>query len=149
MCVCMLSHVQLFVTLWTVACQAPVSMGFFRREYWSGSSGPRGWTPVPCVSCLTGGFFTTEPPGKFYHFSFPGGLDGNESAFNAGDLGLILGLGRSTWVGNDCALRFSSVLAWRIPWTQEPGRLQSMGSQRVRHNWATNTFTLLSTWHEA
>ena len=28
----------------------------------------------------------------------------------------------------------SSVLAWRIPWTEEPGRLQSMGSQRVRHD---------------
>ena len=32
-----------------------------------------------------------------------------------------------------------SILAWRIPWTEEAGRLQSMGSQRVRHNWATNT----------
>ena len=31
----------------------------------------------------------------------------------------------------------SSVLAGRIPWTEEPGRLQSMGSQRVRHDWAT------------
>ena len=31
----------------------------------------------------------------------------------------------------------SSTLAWKIPWTEEPGRLQSMGSQRVRHNWAT------------
>ena len=31
----------------------------------------------------------------------------------------------------------SSILAWRIPWTEEPGGLQSMGSQRVRHNWAT------------
>ena len=29
----------------------------------------------------------------------------------------------------------SSVPAWRIPWTEEPGRLQSMGSQRVEHNW--------------
>ena len=28
----------------------------------------------------------------------------------------------------------SSVLAWKIPWTEEPGRLQSMGSQRVRHD---------------
>ena len=28
----------------------------------------------------------------------------------------------------------SSILAWRIPWTEEPGGLQSMGSQRVRHN---------------
>ena len=34
----------------------------------------------------------------------------------------------------------SSVLAWRIPWTEEPGGLQSMGLQRVRNNWATNTF---------
>ena len=37
--VCMLncsSHIQLFVTLWTVACQAPLSMGFSRQEYWSG-----------------------------------------------------------------------------------------------------------------
>ena len=31
----------------------------------------------------------------------------------------------------------SSVLAWRIPWTEKPGGLQSMGSQRVRHNWTT------------
>ena len=36
----------------------------------------------------------------------------------------------------------SSILAWRIPWTEEPGGLQSMWSQRVSHNWATNTFTL-------
>ena len=33
----------------------------------------------------------------------------------------------------------SSILAWRIPWTEEPGGLQSMGSQRVRHDWVTNT----------
>ena len=35
----------------------------------------------------------------------------------------------------------SSSLAWKIPWMDEPGRLQSMGSQRVGHNWETNTFT--------
>ena len=29
---------------------------------------------------------------------------------------------------------YSSILSWRIPWTEEPGGLQSMGSQRVRHN---------------
>ena len=34
----------------------------------------------------------------------------------------------------------SSILAWRIPWTEEPGRLQSMGSQWVRHDWTTITF---------
>ena len=32
---------------------------------------------------------------------------------------------------------YSSILAWRIPWREEPGRLQSMGSQRVGHDWAT------------
>ena len=37
----------------------------------------------------------------------------------------------------------SSILAWRIPWTEDPGGLQSMGgrSQRVRHNWGTNTWS--------
>ena len=36
----------------------------------------------------------------------------------------------------------SSIVAWRIPRTEEPGKLQSMGSQRIRHEWATNAFTL-------
>ena len=36
----------------------------------------------------------------------------------------------------------SSILAWEIPWTKEPGGLEFMGLQRVEHNWATNTFTL-------
>ena len=36
----------------------------------------------------------------------------------------------------------SSILTWRIPWIEEPGRLQSMGSKRVRHDWVTNTCTL-------
>ena len=35
----------------------------------------------------------------------------------------------------------SSILAWRIPWTEEPGRLQPTGLQRVRHDWATNTIS--------
>ena len=38
----------------------------------------------------------------------------------------------------------SSVLAWEIPWTEEPGGLQSMGSQRIRHDLATNTSIILS-----
>ena len=36
----------------------------------------------------------------------------------------------------------SSILAWRIPWIEESGRLWSLGSKRVRHDWATNTFSL-------
>ena len=35
----------------------------------------------------------------------------------------------------------SSLLAWEIPWTEKPGGLQSKGSQRVGHDWVTNTFT--------
>ena len=36
---------------------------------------------------------------------------------------------------------YSSIFAWRIPWTEEPGGPQRVGSQRVRHDWATNTTT--------
>ena len=40
----------------------------------------------------------------------------------------------------------SSTLVWKIPWTEEPGRLQSMGSQRVRHDWVTPLSFFLPTW---
>ena len=65
---------------------------------------------------------------------FPGGSDGKESTCSVGDLGLIPGLGRSPGGGQ---ATHSSVLAWRIPWTEEPGRLQSLVLQRVGHDWAT------------
>ena len=39
----------------------------------------------------------------------------------------------------------SSILAWGIPWTEEPSGLQSVGSQRIRHDWATDTLTFIST----
>ena len=59
---------------------------------------------------------------------FPGDSDGKESAYNAGDLGLIPGLGRSPEEQN---ATHSSILAWRIPWTEDSSRLQSLRSQRV------------------
>ena len=62
--------------------------------------------------------------------------DGKESACNAGDLGSVPGLGRSPGEG---MATHSSVLAWRIPWTKEPGGPQSTRSQRVRHAWGTNS----------
>ena len=52
----------------------------------------------------------------------------------AGDPGSIPGSGRSPREGNGNPL---SILAGRIPWTEEPGGLQSLGSQRVGHDWAT------------
>ena len=41
----------------------------------------------------------------------------------------------------------SSILTWRIPWTEEPNGLQSMGSQRVRHSWTTKTFIFIASMH--
>ena len=69
--VCVLSHfshVQLFATLWIVACQAPLSVGFSRQEYWSGLPWPSpGDLPSPEIElvsllspALAGGFFTTS-----------------------------------------------------------------------------------------
>ena len=61
-------------------------------------------------------------------FSFRGSSDSKESACNAGDLDLIPGLGRPLEEG---MANHSSILAWRIPWTEEPDGLQSVGLQRV------------------
>ena len=68
----MLSHVPFFLTTWTVACQASLSMGFSRQEYQSGLPlHPPGDLPnlgikpaSPAFPALAGGFFTTESPGK-------------------------------------------------------------------------------------
>ena len=62
---------------------------------------------------------------------FSGGSDGKASAYNAGDPGSSLG-GKDP-LEKEMAIYFSTI-AWKIPWAEEPGRLQSMGSQRVRHN---------------
>ena len=61
----------------------------------------------------------------------PGGSEVKASASNAGDLGSIPELGRSPGEGNGNPLQYT---AWKIPWTEEPGGLQSMGSQRVGHD---------------
>ena len=60
-----------------------------------------------------------------------GGSDGKESACKARDLGLIPRPGRSPGQG---MATHSSIHAWRIPGTEEPGMLQSMRPQRVGHN---------------
>ena len=52
----------------------------------------------------------------------------------------VLSLGQEDPLEEGMAI-YSSILIWRIPWTEEPGRLQSIGSQRVGHEWVTNTFT--------
>ena len=65
---CCCCYLRLFATLWTVACQAPLSMGFSRQEYWSGwPCSPPGDLPDPGIKvkspmspALAGGFFTTS-----------------------------------------------------------------------------------------
>ena len=69
---------------------------------------------------------------------FPGVSDGKESACNAGGQNLILG--KEDPLENRTATH-SSILVWRIPRTEEPGQLYSMGLQRVGHNSAANTHT--------
>ena len=97
MCVCVLSRfslIRLFATLWTVACQAPLSMGFSRQEYWSGMPfPPSGDLPNPEIEpeslrslALAGRFFTTSATweGHFwgYHCSKSSGIQalGSRSA---------------------------------------------------------------------
>ena len=60
---------------------------------------------------------------------FPGGSDAKESACNAGNVGLIPG--REDPLEKEIAGNHSSILAWKIPWTEVPGGPQSMGLQRI------------------
>ena len=61
----------------------------------------------------------------YLKYDFPGGSAGKESTWNVGDLGSVPGLEDPLEKG---MTTFSSILAWKIPWTEEPGRLPFMGS---------------------
>ena len=65
------------------------------------------------------------------HSIFPGGSDGKESTYNVGDLGSIPGSGRSPGEGNGNPLQYSCL---ENPMDEDPGRLESMGLQRVGHD---------------
>ena len=79
--------------------------------------------------------------GFSYIVNFLGGSDGKASVYNAGDPGSSPGLGISP--GGEMSIH-SSTIAWKIPWTEEPGRLQSMRLQRVGHDRATSISLSLS-----
>ena len=99
---CLFKCLQLCATLWTVAHQAPLSMGFPRQEYLSGfPCTPPGDIPNPGIKLAS--LKSPALPGRFFSF-----------------------------LEKEMATH-SSILAWRIPWTEEPGQLQFMGSQ-VRHD---------------
>ena len=80
----------------------------------------------PSSSALQADSLLSKPPGKaFWSLPSPSRSDGKASAYNAGDPGSIPGWGRS--LEKEMATH-SSTLVWKIPWTEEPDRLQSMGS---------------------
>ena len=68
---------------------------------------------------------------------FPDGSDRKESACNAGQ---VQSLGHKDPLEKGMATH-SSILAWEIPCTEEPGGLKSTGLWRAGHDWVTNTFT--------
>ena len=78
-CAKLLSHVWLYATLWSVACQAPPSMGLSRQQYWGGLlCSPSGDLPNPWIApaslmspALTGGFFTTSTTWDAQHICWP------------------------------------------------------------------------------
>ena len=164
-----LSCVRLFVTPWTVAHQAPLSLGFSRQEYRSG-------LPFPPPILLIGGCkipWCCVPP-----------IWGSQASFLPNTIQDLLWLSLSLFPGALLSFRASLVtqvvkyppamwetqvrsLGWEdpwrrkwqptpvflsgeSPWTDEPGGLQSMGLQRVKHGWATSlSFPFLSYFHLA
>ena len=90
-------------------------------------------------------------------FTLFAGVSARKLAFLVAQTVKNLPVMQETWVqslGWEDALEkgmvtHSSILAWRIPWSEEPGRLQSMWLQRVGHDWVANAFTFifsLKTW---
>ena len=119
------SQFWLFATLWTITHQAPPSMGIPRQEYLRvlpfPSPGDLPDSEIASAShALADRFFTTEPPGKALKLAY---LLAFEWA-----CGWMASLTRWTWVW------VNSGSWW---WTGRPGTLRIMGSQRVRHDWAT------------
>ena len=108
-----LSHVQVFATPWTIARQAPLPMEFSRQEYRSG-------VPRPPPEDLPNPEIEPMSLASPALVGFPCGSDSKESACNAGDRVRFL-----SWEAplEEGVATHSSILTWRIPWTEEPGRL--------------------------
>ena len=134
-------------TSWTAACQAPLSMGFSRHEYWSGLPCPPPWDlpdpgidPVSLTSNLNAnaGSLSLAPPEKsrITAYSKASLVAQMVKHLPATWETQVQFLGREDPLEKEMAIH-SSTLAWKIPWTKEPDRLQSMGSRRVGHDWGT------------
>ena len=82
---------------------------------------------------------STEITGRYYQKVAPGVKNPPANTGEVRDAGLIPRSERSSGGGHG---NHSIILAWRIPWTEEPGGLQSIGSCRVEHDWATKHSTV-------
>ena len=139
------SHVQLFATLWREVHQAPLSMGFSRQEYWNVlPCSPLGDLPNPGIKtgslkspALAGMFFTTRATWEAPSITLL-------VLFSSQNLSFCIIL--FIPILEKAMAPHSSTLAWKIPWMEEPGGLQSMGSLRVGHNWATS-LSLFTSMH--
>ena len=108
-------------TPWTVARQAPLSMGFSRQEYWSG---------LPCPSP---GLQSLINPYNLQWGSLVAQMVKNLPAMQETQETWVQSLGQEVALEEGMATH-SRILAWRTPWTEEPGGLQFVGSQRVGHD---------------
>ena len=144
-------------TIWTVAYQASLFMGFSRQEYWSGCHfllqgifQTQGSNPhLLHLLHWQGGSLPVAPPGKpswlyvlSIYLGFPGGSDHKDSACKAGDQGSIPGSRRSPGEGNG---NHSSILVWKIPWIEESISLLLLNSL-VRLSTDSSKFTLHFKW---
>ena len=133
------SRVQLWATLRTAPHQAPRSTGFSRQEPWSGLPFP---SPNRNEVQLMLWVYEVSPPPLI--FALYGDFPVAQTVKN-----LLAMQETQVWfLGREDPLEkgmptHSSILAWSIPWTEEPVWLQSVGSQTVRHDWATNALTHL------
>ena len=140
-----LSHSQLLATPWTAAYQAPLSMDCpdkstgvgchcLLRQLWQaglyaschmGSSQTRDQTHVSCIGPLK----------RTGHLSGSSQANLGTGLLNSQQFCRRITIMKALHVMSEKAMApRSSTLAWKIPWMEEPGRLQSMGSLRVRHN---------------
>ena len=160
----MLNCIPLFVTTWTIACQSLSSMEFSRQEYWSRLPFPSpGYLPDPGIEpasllspALTGAFLPLAPPGTqqgpaFLTLSRITPVLPSRKASLVAQMVKNLPAMQETWVlslgwedplGKEMATH-SSILAWRIPWTEEPGKATVHGIVKSQIWWSYNTSAYL------
>ena len=155
-----LSRVRLFATPWTAAYQAPLSMGFSRQKYWRRVDAPL--LGFPCSSVVKNPPAMQEPQKKWVrslgrevslekemttHSCFCLENPRGGGAWWADVYGVTQSRTRLNRLSSSSSriktgpvivekamATHSSTLAWKIPWTEEPGGLLSMGSHRVGHD---------------